>query len=157
MRSPPLRRPGTHGIWPPICPYLHLLHCIFHSSFSPMTHQWNHTVTSHNVKMSHHWPEFYIWPPKSEWECASREKRLPFNFPILILGIWGWSQRGRTFYPKEYTSSVTMIVKGPFVVKTKWHCHWVPIECWSTVVTIQYCHWVPIEPYEPYVEHCWTL
>ncbi len=77
----------------------------------------------------------YLWPKWTATCSNIRIKRLPFNFPILILGIWGRSQRGRTFYPREYTLSVlTMTVKDPFVVKTKlllYH-HCMAVEHWRT-------------------------
>ncbi len=45
-------------------------------------------------------------------------KRLKFNFPILILGIWGWSKRARKHYPREVNlfgpimvSEISVVVK----------------------------------------------
>ena len=67
--------------------------------------------TSHTTSADSH--EGHV---TGERHLVSGKKKLKFDFPFLVLGIWGRSRRAREHYPREYNLFVPSMVSEDSVV-----------------------------------------
>ena len=54
-----------------------------------------------------------------DFRLSKNMKEIKFNFPILILRIWGWSQRAGKNYPREVNLFLPSMVSEKSVVVKK--------------------------------------